>query len=195
MARDRTYVAQVNIIGANVINDITRHIREISDKSNILAKRIAEKICERARSNLYQNAYNPDLDTYYNVERLLDNIYVKKYKNDSYRVAIRENADKEVMYFLEFGTGLVGKEFPHEWAGELGYQYAKNAGNYVDPADVLSKEGYSQISDNGMKGWIYFDKNKQKKVFTNGLYPVAYLYDAMQELERIVEEAMKEVGL
>ena len=194
MARDRTYVAQVNIIGANVINDITRHIREISDKSNILAKRIAEKICERAQLNLKYNIGNDSYTEHYNTDRLLDNIYVKKYKNNSYRVAIRENADKEVMYFLEFGTGLVGKEHSHEWAGEFGYQYAKNVGNYVDPS-VLSDDGYKDIKEDSMQGWIYFDKNKQKKVFTSGLYPVAYLYDTMQELEQIVEEAMKEVGL
>lgn len=193
MARDRTYVAQINIIGANAINNITKHIREITDKSSILARKIAEKICERAQNNLYQNSYNPTLDSYYDVDRLLDNIYVRKYKNDSYRVAIRENADKEVMYFLEFGTGIVGKDNPHEWAGEFGYQYAKNIGNYISP--IPDNKNEQAFGEKDIEGWIYFDKKQNKKRFTSGLYPVAYLYDAMQELEDIVQEARREVGL
>lgn len=115
----------------------------------------------------------------YNVSVLLDNITYRKYGKNKYRVGIKSNKEKDIMYFLEFGTGIIGKENPHPQAKDINWNYISNPENIVyNP----NSSGINSIGDYvGQEGWFYFDNEKQKYVFTSGLRPIRYFYDTINE--------------
>lgn len=182
--------------GKQIIANLSKRTKQLANKSDQLALSIATKLAERARNHLYDDAGNLNRkNSYYDVERFLKNIYVHKYRNNSYRVAIRNNSEKPIMYLLEFGTGIVGKNDPHERAKEFGWEYAINRDNYIDPYESFGDDGINSLEEPDLKGWVFFDEKENRKVFTSGLFPVSYMNSALQEIDEVVAEARQEVGL
>lgn len=184
--------------GKQVIANLSKRTKELAEKNDALALAIATKLAERAKTNLEYNFGSPVANKSYETKRFKENIYVHKYRNNSYRVAIRNNSEKPIMYLLEFGTGIVGKENPHDLAKEFGWEYAINEDDYIDFAEVKGEsatKSYNSLKDQEKTGWIFFDEKQNKKVFTSGLYPISYMYDALQDIDEIAEEAKKEVEL
>ena len=182
--------------GRQLIANLRQRSKQFANKCDQLALLIATKLAERAKSHLYNDAGNLNREQpYYDVERLLKNIYVHRYSNNNYRVAIRNNSEEPIMYLLEFGTGIVGQNDPHEMAQEFGWEYAVNEDSYIDPRTSLSRQGIMALEEPDLKGWIFFDDKENRKVFTSGLFPVSYMYSALQEIDEVVAEARKEIGL
>ena len=144
---------------------------------------ILEEICQE----IVNEAKTKLLESRYDVLGLLNNITYTKYGKGKYRVGVRNNSQKEIMHFLEFGTGIVGKDNPHPKASDIGWNYVTNPENIVD---YENSTGYNSIGEYvGTEGWFYFDKQLNRFVFTSGLKPVRYLYDTIKKtnIDKIVK--------
>lgn len=80
--------------------------------------------------------------------------------------------------FVEFGTGIMGKTSPHEFAGELGWVY--------------------DVNNHGEAGWVYQD-DQGNYWRTKGMAAHRYMYNALMDYlyqggkEECIERAMKEL--
>lgn len=170
--RQTGYFIGATTNGSKVIKQITQDLKENVDK---YGERLLEKVCQifvqLAQYNLLKSGYN--------VSSLVDNIFYTRYGKNKYRVGIRNNTQKPIMYFLEFGTGAVGRENQHPLAGEIGWEYLVN----------------KHRTSNGIEGWTYYDETTSEYVFTRGLKAVSYIYDTLQEMPKIIEEAKRKVNL
>lgn len=77
--------------------------------------------------------------------------------------------------YLEYGTGVVGKNSPHPQANETGWQY--NTGKTINP-----KTG----------DWSYWDAVKGKHVYTKGIPAQMPVFNAALEMRKQVVKAAKE---
>lgn len=73
--------------------------------------------------------------------------------------------------YVEFGTGVVGKNNPHP---------APEAWRY-------------DVNEHGDKGWWYFNERDGKWHWTKGMMSRPFMYNTVQELERQVKQIAKEV--
>lgn len=190
------YFLSANVSGVKVVSDITRRLRErIATLSGQFVKRVAEIFVERAREKLTSTNYE-------NTEHYAQNIVVKKYAYNNYRVGIERNAEKPIMYFLEFGTGLVGAEGSQDFVGRqegslsqiassIGWRYA--VGDKIKTKNILNPKTDEVIDQD--EYWTYFDEKKGVYTTTRGLYPVAYMYDTIKEIPDIIEQVKKELGV
>ena len=171
--RQTGYFIRANTNGKSIIDEIKRDLKKDVDK---LGKQLLQRVCEIfveiAKNNLLASGYN--------VDNLVDNIVARPYGDNKYRIGIRNNSEKPIMYFLEFGTGVVGRDNPHPEASQIGWQYLMN--------QHKSKNG------NPLNGWYYYDEERDEWVFTRGLKAVSYLYDTLQQMPQIIEQAKKEIG-
>lgn len=188
--RNSGYFVGATTNGLKVIQEITKDLKK---KVDAYGSAILEKVCkifvERAKIKLASSGYN--------VSSLLDNIYYQKYGDNKYRIGIKNNKDKPIMYFLEFGTGVVGMRNRHPKAGEVGWEYL------VSPENLASNAGYNRYyipngtnslgEDVGYEGWYYNDPKTGELKFTSGLKAVSYIYDTLQEMDEIIAQAKKEV--
>ena len=166
-----------------VLTNISNMIRKIKDESENISEWSARELVNDARVNLKNSLYN--------VDDLVGNITWSNERRGYYRVTIKDNADKDVMYYLEYGTGYVGKKRPHEMAEEAGWRYTINEGSdwYFDIDDPetfsdrhnLGTTGYNKLEEEvGDKGWFYKDEHGTLNV-TSGLKAVSYLYNAFDQ--------------
>lgn len=77
--------------------------------------------------------------------------------------------------YLEYGTGVVGKNSPHPQANEAGWQY--NTGKTINP-----KTG----------DWSYWDSVKGKYIHTKGIPAQMPVFNAALEMRKQVVKAAKE---
>lgn len=185
------YYGSATSNGKNLIKHITKRIREIDSYGDRLLEEVCKIFVQQAQSRL--------IDSGYNVGSLIKNIYYQKYGKNKYRVGIRNNNQKAIMYFLEFGTGIVGDNDPHEMANEVGWEYiihpenlASNTG-YKYPLPT----GYNSLNEYvGLNGWYYTDPSTGQLKFTSGLKAVSYLYDTFREdsMAKIIETAKRRLN-
>lgn len=176
------YYGSATTTGKQLIAELTRRTKQI----DALGERLIEEVCklfvERAKQRL--------VDSGYNVEHLTSNIYYRRYDKNKYRVGIKNNAQKEIMYFLEFGTGVVGEDNPHEMADEIGWEYdtGTNIEDYASDSEFPT--GWNSLGEFvGWRGWYYGGGS-----FTSGLKAVSYLYDTLKnDMDDILEEAKRRV--
>ena len=194
-------------VGTNaksVLTEVSKTLRiEMKKYLNEYARTVAEIFVEDAKKRLKASGYN-------NSEKLAENIFFQRsvgYGN--YRIGIKgDNETKEVMFYLEFGTGFVGRDNPHDMASEVGWEYAINE-NAVDSQgkpiyfDLTKPKGqqglnsfYAPTPDpkKGMKGWIYKDKETGALVATSGLKAVSYIWDTFKDIENIKKKAKERMN-
>lgn len=153
---------------------------------------ICKEIVKQCKERLIRSKYN--------VKDLVDNITYRNFGNHKFRVGVKDNEDKDTMYFLEFGTGVVGFFTPHPMAEEIGWRYMENLENFVYNKKA---SGYNSVGDFvGYSGWWYEtdDPKKAHKVghngkmyaFTSGLKAVRYFYDTITEdnINKIVRSSI-----
>lgn len=135
-----------NQIFQNSLNTVKKQIRSFIDKAQKdmteeISKLIAYTFRDVARNRLIRsnNAISQQQSV---IERVSKSIMVRKYKS-GYKIVLSSQTDPEgLLMFLEFGTGLVGKDNKHSWAGKIGWQYAINEENY-------------RTRSNGKRGWFW----------------------------------------
>lgn len=164
-------------------------LREVRTLGDTYARTVAEIFVERAKAKLAM--------AYPNTSNLTDNIFYQRavgYGN--YRIGLRENEEKEVMFYLEFGTGLVGEQNPHPQANEFDWFYVEDPKQieWTDSGLYTQKKkkkdsGSWVYKDGEPYGWYYFDKKLGTIRFTRGLKAVRYMWDTLQEMDDIKAEA------
>lgn len=196
-------MAKFNMFAQTNARDITKQIRtrfqDFRKLGDEYAKTVADVFVEKAKQRLSDSGYN--------VGGLVDNIYSQRTSGyGNYRIGIKPNKDKEVMFYLEYGTGYVGKENPHPLSAEENWDYTINEGAdwYFDTTngyqdiysiDAFVPRGRNKLGENvGTKGWFYRDKKTGQLRATSGLKAVAYMYDTMQDIDNVKAEAQRRLG-
>lgn len=186
----KAYYAGATSNGSQLIKNLTKRFQQLDQYGERLVEEISKVFVEEAQKRLWASGYD--------VGGLLNNIYCQPYGKNKWRVGIKNNSEKPIMYFLEFGTGLVGADNPHPDASKYGWQYivhpenivptnGQNYDSYVVPSGFNSLGEYV-----GMEGWYYYDENNQLR-FTSGLHAVAYIYDTIKDFDTVKKIALERV--
>lgn len=188
MARNR-YGNTVSTNASKILQNIKSYTRQLESQTDELLEQVCKIFVREARKKLRDSGYN--------VANLLDNIFYRKFGFGRYQIAIRNNKDRETMFFLEFGTGLVGKENSHPQAKSIGWRYMVNPSTLTTirryaPSEVEATNSIGVPVGN--QGWYYFDEKDNDFRFTSGLIAVAYLYDTMNQMDLIIAEAKEIVS-
>lgn len=80
--------------------------------------------------------------------------------------------------YIEFGTGVTGGSAPHPLAAEAGWDYASGPRIFTTKA--------------GRVGWRYYNREKNRWLFTEGLAPQMPAYNAARKIRAKVVETTKE---
>ena len=181
-------------IGKQLTKDIKSQVRDwkkyalaqVEETSARIVDIIGKLFVERARENLVRNGYD--------TARYAGNIY---YDPRWKQVVVRGTPEEpDIMWYLEFGTGIAGKKAPHPQASQNGWQYAINE-NTVNQAGSSWRTNANHpdgigwwVSDNGL---VYLAEDDilgdRPHFFTSGIPPVRYLYDTMMALPELIEKA------
>ena len=156
----------------------------LDEKARQFEDEIGERLCKcfvkRARERLLRDATPKDEQSMQQLSALANSIDYRKLNNGAYSVKIP--ADEEGLFlYLEYGTGIMGEQFPHPEAGTvtknsaIGWNYNSNKesirtstgawffkrdNNYVDSLDkypTVSKWGKSAHRIDADKNYIYVD--------------------------------------
>lgn len=167
-------------------------------------KIVGEVFIERAKDKL--------LSAYPNATKEADDISLEQTGDSQYTISFGNGSNKQILLFLEYGTGYVGRENPHPMAGEVGWEYAVNENGtrqsqfsnqllpmHFDLTKPLGQQGiYSNIKypdiTKGAKGWVYKDLKTGSLEVTSGLKAVAFVYDTLQEIDTVKKIARRRFG-
>lgn len=133
----------------NNITDLIKWAKQIPYiiGSQEIAKRCAEKFVKRAQDKLrHSGALQED------IERFANAITCEQISANKWRIsagAYGDNQLREDMYYLEFGTGIVGAKKPHPEASKIGWRY--NINKHSDFETAISKNGNTFIKG----GWTF----------------------------------------
>lgn len=190
------------------IKDLINWANEIP---NVLAdEKIAESCAriftERAKAKLASSgALQSDINRFVNA------ITFNKISGNKWRISAGKGTDnqlKEDMYYLEFGTGIVGERNNHPEANKIGWDY--NVNKHSDFQTALSKKGnrytkggwtfrrgqkYGNQNAFIAKDDIIHSPNNGNNIQTRGVIAVRYFYDTMVEFGDILQQALKENGV
>lgn len=188
----------INTNAKQVLTNLTNELKSIQSQGSIIVQEVAQEFVKQARQRL--------IDSGYKVDSLARNIVVHEVIEEEsgyysckigWRDGISSN-ERDIMYFLEFGTGIVGNNNPHELANRVGWEYIVNPENLATNSYGYNKHifptGYNSLNEDvGMEGWYYKDPADGRLRFTSGLKAVSYLYDTMrpENLDRIVNKVYK----
>lgn len=192
---DNKYQGETVQTNANqVLTNISNMIRKIKDEADNISEKVAREVVSEAQSRL--------LDSGYDVGEYVNNIDWKKDSGkDYYTVGFKD--DKDVMYYLEYGTGFVGEANPHPEADVRKWRYAINRDEtfddgkplYFDMTKPRGQQGLFSIDaptpKKNTRGWLFRDEDGQL-IATSGLRAVAYMYNTYQNAGNIKSRAIKE---
>ena len=148
--------------------DIDRAIKELKqfktefiEKCNRLIEELTDYGVEVAKVEVAQ------LDAVYTGE-LMNSI--EGYYSPTYNVGIIK-AGAYYAAYVEFGTGVVGKQSPHP--NPQGWQY--------------------DVNQHGDEGWVYYDDESGTFRWTKGFKSRPFMYNTARQLERNCKRIAKEV--
>lgn len=145
------------------IKEVEQYKKDLKNKVEQLTKRLVEDGVVIAKLNVQQ------LGAYYTGE--LENS-IDGYFSPSTGVGIIYAGSFYAIY-VEMGTGLVGKQYPHELAGHMGWVY--------------------DVNNHGEDGWVYYNERDGQYHWTTGMPSKPFLYLTTRELEARCEQIAKEV--
>lgn len=157
----------------NAIKQLRAYQNDLTYKCQLLAEKLAENGVEIARVQI------ADLDAIFTSE-LLSSIHAE-YKGSTKGGSIWSVvAGTDHSMFVEFGTGIVGKQspYPGELPDGVSWEYA-------------SGKTIRQLAD-GRYGWFYKDDDGQWW-FTEGMPSRPFMYYTSIQLREIVVKTAKEV--
>ena len=143
------------------INEVKAYKRQLSEKAAALIKALVEAGVEIAKAQVRE------LGAVYTGE--LEESITGFFDPEAGIGIIRAGAPYAI--YVEFGTGIVGKQNPHP--APEGWKY--------------------DINEHGEKGWYYFNERDQKWHWTKGMVSRPFMYNTLLELQRQVEDIAREV--
>lgn len=172
-------------------------IQQVEQISDGFVDVLGELFAERARNNL--------LSVGHEVERYATkyNIYYDPYLK---QVVVRKpmgSDEPDIMWYLEFGTGIAGKNNPHPEAAQNGWLYAINEhtkDQKGSPWKTLKKRGRVGWYVNKTDGMQYHAKDdlthyKRPIFFTSGIPPARYIYNTMLQIDELIELAKQKMNV
>lgn len=168
---------KINAFSQNSIQAAIKQLKayqnDLTYKCQLLAEKLAEKGVEIARVQL------ADLDAIFTSELLssIEAEYVKSTKTGAIWSVV---AGTDHAMFVEFGTGIVGKQSPYPGKLPEGVSWEYASGKTI-----------RQLTD-GRYGWFYRDDNGEWW-FTEGMPSRPFMYYTANELRNIIVETAKEV--
>ena len=203
----------------NNITDLIKWAKQIPGiiGSQEIAKRCAEKFVKRAQDKLrHSGALQED------IERFANAITCEPIGKNKWRIsagAYGDNQLREDMYYLEFGTGIVGAKNPHDEATKIGWTYDMkdhgekgwtfrrgirygNQNAFIAKGDIVHRYKRSQHKG-ATTGWSGSRRVRQqdhaagsdKSIQTKGVIAVKYFYDTMVNFDKILNEVFTELGI
>lgn len=143
------------------INEVKAYKRQLSEKAAALIKALVEAGVEIAKAQVRE------LGAVYTGE--LEESITGFFDPEAGIGIIRAGAPYAI--YVEFGTGIVGKQNPHP--APEGWKY--------------------DINEHGERGWYYFNERDQKWHWTKGMASRPFMYNTLLELQRQVEDIAREV--
>lgn len=196
MALQKQFSNSINKFKQNFRNRISRFIKDAED----IPLLIVQAFVARARWRLL--SYDPSLSNE------ISNIRYEKTKS-GYRVVVSNDAEG-IMTFLEYGTGILGKNNQNPNASTIGWDYAVNEAdyktmpsgdrgwlfkgtgeNYIAPTDYkITKKVY--IRKDGSR--VSIPENRGR-FFSQGIPAVRYIYDTRREINNAINLSRTKNGL
>src|SRR5690554_4333025 len=134
------------------IRELEKYKKELKFKTNLLIETLTLQGVEIAKTQVRQ------LNAFYTGELEAS---IEGYFSPTWGVGIIK-AGAWYATYVEFGTGIVGKQSPHP--DPQGWQY--------------------DVNSHGEKGWWYFNDRDQKWHWTKGFQSRPFMYNTVKELER-----------
>lgn len=162
--------------------------KDVEKKINNQIKQINTLIKKREKSfvvyisNAFYKRVLYRLKNGYDTEQY-SNLVTIEHHEDYSKVIVKDNYEN-IMEFLEFGTGLLGKENPHNRAVYRSWRYAIHENEYKHHD---GKKGFIFI----LKDGYYLAENDEQitsvkpVIFSQGIKPLRYWYDTVDEFELI----------
>ena len=167
---------QVNIMSPSSIDSIIKELNayknSIPMKTSIFCERLAEFGVESAKTYVYS------VDAIFTTE-LFNSIHSEKRQDDGNRIVFAVVASSEHAVFVEFGTGIIGKESPYPYPLPNGANWQYASGKTI-----------RQLSD-GRYGWFY--NRDGNWYFTEGMPSRPFMYPAAMEMQENIKKIAKEV--
>lgn len=129
-------------------NFIRNNLKKISKS---LTNTMVDAFIRRAKKNLVSKSTPLDSNSANLVKNVANNIVKVKKRKYTY---VKIKPDSEGLYmFLEYGTGLVGKEKPHPEASKIGWGYMTRPEHYISAHTTIDRSG-------GLKTGFVFKNDK-----------------------------------
>lgn len=157
----------------DAINYLTNYQIELERKAGIIARRLSEKGVDIAKVIL------TDLDAVFTNE-LIDSIHSEDRGGVNGGAIFCVCAGTDHCAFVEFGTGMVGKQSPYPYQLPAGVSW-----NYATGKTIR------QLAD-GRYGWFY-PGDDGKWYFTEGMPARPYMYETSLRLQKMAIRIVKEV--
>lgn len=201
------------------IKDLINWVKEIPE--NISNEKIAQScariFAERAKQKLANSGALQE-----DINRFVNAITFEPIGENKWRISAGKYGDEQLkddMYYLEFGTGIVGQRNPHPEASKYGWLYDINNhgdkgwtfrrkseyGNenaFIAKDDIVHtyKRNQYKGSTTGWQGKRRLrtqdhPAGSEKSIQTKGVIAVRYFYDTMVEFDDILQQALKENGV
>jgi HK97 gp10 family phage protein len=144
-----------------VIKDIEKYKRELTEKVNLLIEELTDYGVQVAKAQVRELGawYTGELES-----------SIEGYFSPSVGVGIIKAGAPYAVY-VEFGTGIVGKNQPHPSPDNWRYD----------------------INNHGDSGWWYFNDNTGRMQWTKGMPSRPFMYNTARELENACERIAREV--
>lgn len=144
-----------------LIKDIKQYKRELTEKVNLLIEELTDYGVQVAKAQVRELGawYTGELES-----------SIEGYFSPSVGVGIIKAGAPYAVY-VEFGTGIVGKNQPHPSPDDWRYD----------------------INEHGDSGWWYFNDNTGRMQWTKGMPSRPFMYNTARELENACERIAREV--
>ena len=166
----------VDILSKSSVDKLKKELEayrnDLPRKCQLIAQRLAELGVEYAKANVV------NLDAVFTAE-LYRSIHSEQIEVTKEKAVFAVVANSDHAVFVEFGTGIVGKEspYPYPFPQDVSWQYA-------------SGKTIRQLAD-GRYGWFY--ERDGQWYFTEGMPSRPFMYMAGQDLMKQVTQIVKEV--
>lgn len=154
------------------IKQLEQYTNSVEYKAKLLAEKLSERGVEIARVQI------AELDAIFRSELIssLHNAYEGSFKGGAVYAVI---AGSDHAFFVEFGTGVVGKQSPYKGKLPDGVTWEYATGKTIH-----------QLAD-GRIGWFF--PLDGEWYFTEGMPSRPFMYNTANELRKIVKEVAQEV--
>jgi hypothetical protein len=148
---------------SKAIREVERYKGELKNKVHLLIERLTDYGVEVAKAQVRElgAVYTGELEE-----------SITGYYSPSTQVGIIKT-DVPYAVYVEFGTGVVGKDSSHPAADLQGWIY--------------------DVNNHGEAGWLYFNDRDQKWHWTKGMGSRPFMYNTVQILEMECMRIAKEV--